>query len=104
MTKTSLKEEEIKADILNKLVRRGCWGSVPLPLDSLVNWLSQQVERKYNLKDGKRVRKAVRKLLNEGLLRPHKKGKAISLNPKRSGEIQEYIEKVLKSRNSRAHA
>ena len=77
-----LSEERIKVIVLSKLRDRGCWGARYMPVDTLVNWLSKKVK-----KDGRRVRKAVRSLIQDGYILLHKKGKAISLNPRRSREI-----------------
>lgn len=82
-------EEEIRAIILSKLKNRGCWGGRYIPLDSLVRWLSKRI------KDGKRVRKAVRQLINDGYLIPHKRGETVSLNPSKSKEILEIIRKYI---------
>jgi len=83
-------DEEIKADIMNKLMRKGCWGGKYLPLDSLVNWLSKKVK-----KDGKRIRKLIKELIKEGYVLAHKGGRTILLNPALSREIVEYIERVI---------
>ena len=82
-------DEEIKADIMNKLMRRGCWGGKYLPLDSLVNWLSKKVKR-----NGKRIRKLIKELIKEGYILTHKGGETISLNPALSREIIEYIKRI----------
>ena len=83
-------DEEVKADIMNRLMRRGCWGGKYLPLENLVRWVSKNIKR-----NGKRIRRLIRELIKEGYLLSHKKGKAISLNPSLSREIAEYIEEVL---------
>ncbi len=83
-----ISDDEIKADILNKLVRRGCWGSRYLPLDSLVHWISKKIKN-----NGKRIRRLIRELIKNGYIIPHKGGRTISLNPVYSREIIEYIEK-----------
>jgi hypothetical protein len=44
-------------------------------------------------KNGKRVKRVIRQLVNEGYLILHKKGEAISLNPARSKEILEFIKR-----------
>jgi len=85
-------DEEIKADIMNRLMRRGCWGGRYLPLDSLVNWLSKKVKR-----DGKRTRKLIKELIKEGYLLSHKGGEAISLNPALNREITKYIERIIRN-------
>jgi len=83
-------EEEIKADIMNKLLRKNCWGAKYLPLNTLVNWLAKRVKR-----NGKRVRRLIKTLVNDGYLLLHKAGKTVSLNPIVSREIIEYIERII---------
>jgi len=83
-------DEEIKADIMNKLLRKNCWGAKYLPLDSLVNWLAKRIRR-----NGKRVRRILRVLVNEGYLLLHKGGRTVSLNPTMSKQVDEYIERVI---------
>lgn len=83
-----LSDEQIKADIMNKLLRKDCWGAKYLPVDTLVHWIGKQVKR-----NGKRVEKLIRELVKEGYLFIHKKGGTVSLNPSRSREISEYIER-----------
>ncbi|MEM3774576.1 MAG: hypothetical protein QXX92_06205 [Candidatus Bathyarchaeia archaeon] len=62
-----------------------------MPVDTLVNWLAMKIKP-----DGKRVRKLIKQLANEGFLILHKKGETISLNSAKSKEIIEYIKKFLK--------
>lgn len=83
-------DEEIKADILNRLLRKNCWGAKYLPVDTIVNWLSKKVR-----KNGKRVRGIIRVLVNEGYLLLHKRGETVSLNPTMSKQVVEYIERVI---------
>jgi len=83
-------DEQIKADVMNKLFRKNCWGAKYLPLDTLVNWLAKRVKR-----NGKRVRGLIRALVNEGYLLRHKGGKTLSLNPAMSKDITEYMERVI---------
>lgn len=90
--KRELSDEEIKADVMYRLIRKHRWGAAYLPVDALINWLGKHVR-----KDGKRVGKCLRELVKEGYLLAHKEGAAISLNPALSKEIQEYIRRVLKS-------
>jgi len=84
-------DAEIKADIMNKLVRRGCWGGNYMPIDSLVNWISKKIKR-----DGKRIKRLIKELVKEGYLLLHKRGKTISLNPSTNREIIEYIDRILR--------
>ncbi len=83
-------DDEIKADIMYRLLRKHCWGARYLPADTLVNWLSKKLR-----KDGKRVRRAIRRLVQDGYLLLHKRGATVSLNPARSQEIIEFIESVV---------
>jgi hypothetical protein len=85
-------ESELKALILDWLARHGRWGAHYFPLDTLVNKLSHVVKN-----DGKRIRRTVKELLEEGYVLAHKGGETISLNPTRSREIVEYIRKVMKT-------
>jgi hypothetical protein len=85
-----LAEKRVKAIILDKLRKRGCWGGRYTPLDSLVRWLSRKVKR-----NGRRVRKAVRQLVNKGYLILHKRGETVSLNPSKSKEIANFISNFL---------
>ena len=84
----SFAENEIKIIVLDKLRRRGCWGGRYIPLDSLVGWLGKKIK-----KNGRRVRAAIRQLVNEGYLILHKRGETVSLNPTRSREIIKFIER-----------
>lgn len=90
MPAVGIRDEEIKADILNRLFRRGCWGGRYLPVKSLVNWLGKQIK-----KNGRRVRKAIDELHKDGLLLKHKGGETISLNTKRKREITEHLARFL---------
>jgi hypothetical protein len=81
-------EEQLRAEIMNFLVQKGRWGAYYFPLDKMVNWLGKKVKR-----DGKRVERAIKDLVKKGYLFAHKKGGTISINPARSREIHEYIEK-----------
>ncbi len=81
---------EIEAVMLHKLARRGAWGEAYVPRDTLVRRMAKKIK-----KDGKRVRKIMDSLVQEGYLIPHKKGKTVSLNPSRRGEILRLVEDFL---------
>ncbi|MFP3945941.1 MAG: hypothetical protein ACLFVI_03480 [Archaeoglobaceae archaeon] len=83
-------DEEIMADIMNKLFRRSCWGAKYLPLDTLVNWLSKKIK-----KNGKRVDRIIKYLVSEGYLITHNKGKTVSLSHRKSREIVEFIKRFV---------
>ena len=91
MSKRELSEQEIKADLMHRLLRRHCWGAKYFPLDTIIRWMSGKIKR-----DGRRIRRAVRQLVNEGYLMLHKRGKTVSLNPTKSREIVEFIRKFVK--------
>ncbi len=86
-----LSDEEIRSDIMNRLLRRNCWGAKYLSTDTLINWMARKVKP-----NGKRVKKLIKQLVNEGFLIAHKKGETVSLNPAKSEEIIEYIKSFLK--------
>ncbi|MBE0512936.1 hypothetical protein IBX38_07790 [Candidatus Bathyarchaeota archaeon] len=90
MPKREMTDPEIEADVMNRLLRRNCWGAKYLPTDTLVNWLAKRVKR-----NGKRVRSLIKALVNEGYLLFHKGGKTVSLNPVRSKDITEYLERMI---------
>lgn len=87
-----MRDEKIKAGVMNRLLRRKCWGARYFPLSTLVNWLAKRIE-----KNGRRIRNLIDQLIKEGYLISHKRGATISLNPARSGEIVGYINRVLRS-------
>ena len=91
MSKRELSEQEIKADLMHRLLRRHCWGAKYFPLDTIIRWMSGKIKR-----DGRRIQRAVRQLVNEGYLILHKRGKTVSLNPTKSREIVEFIRKIVK--------
>ena len=81
-------DSDVRALILDWLVRHGRWGAHYFPLDTLVNKLSHVVRN-----DGKRIRRFVKELVQEGYLLVHKGGETISLNPSMNMDILEYIKK-----------
>ncbi len=84
-----LTDTQLRAAIMDFLMKKGRWGAHYYPLDTLVNFLGRKVKH-----DGKRVSKAVKELVREGYLFLHKKGNTVSLNPARSREIAGYVEAV----------
>jgi len=83
-----LSDTQIKASILEFLIKKGRWGAHYFPVETLVNWLGKKVRR-----DGKRVRRCLRDLVNEGYVLVHKRGETVSLNPTRSTEITQLVTK-----------
>jgi hypothetical protein len=84
-------DEELKALILNFIMRKGRWGEHYFPIDTMSNWLGQVVKN-----NGKNVRKKVKELANEGYLILHKGNTTASLNPQAKKQIMEYIDRYLR--------
>jgi hypothetical protein len=84
-------DAELRAEILNFIMRRGRWGEHFFPIDTMANWLGQAVKN-----NGKNIRKKVKELAREGFLILHKVNTTASLNPRLKWEIEEYIERNLK--------
>jgi hypothetical protein len=89
--KKEFSSEELKALILNFIMRKGRWGEHYFPTDTMSNWLGQVVKN-----NGKNVRKKVKELANEGYLILHKGNTTASLNPQAKKEIIEYIDRNLR--------
>ena len=83
-------DEELRAIILNFIMRKGRWGEHYFPIDTMTKWLGQVVRN-----NGKNVRKKVDELAKEGYLILWKRNTTASLNPRMKREILEYIEKNL---------
>ncbi len=84
---------ELRAEILNFIMRKGRWGEHYFPIDTMANWLGQVVKN-----NGKNIRKKVKDLAKEGFLILHKVNTTVSLNPRLKREIEEYIQRNLKDR------
>lgn len=67
---TQLTEEQVKASILEFLIKKRRWGSYYFPTDTLMNFLSRKIKR-----NGKRVRKAIEQLVSKDYILLHKRGK-----------------------------
>ena len=91
MSERDLSEQEIKADLMHRLLRKHCWGARYLPLDTIIRWMSGKIKR-----NGRRIQRAVRQLVNDGYLILYKRGKTASLNPTKSREIVEFVRKIVK--------
>ena len=90
LMKREYSDPELKALILNFIMRKGRWGEHYFPIDTMANWLGQGVQN-----NGKNIRKKVKELANEGFLILHKGNTTASLNPRMKKEIMEYIENNL---------
>ncbi|HXG06473.1 MAG TPA: hypothetical protein VNI77_04010 [Nitrososphaera sp.] len=88
--KRDYSDEELKALILNFIMRKGRWGEHYFPIDTMSNWLGQVVKN-----NGKNVRKKAKELAKDGYLILHKGNTTASLNPKAKQQIMEYIDRYL---------
>ena len=87
-----LTDEQVKAAILEFLLKKGRWGAHYFPTATLINWFSRKVKR-----NGKRVRSCLRNLVRRDFLLVHKRGKTVSLNPFKRRDILEFIQRVKSS-------
>jgi len=81
-----ISDEQVRAAILEFLIKKGRWGAHYFPLDTLVNWMGRKVDR-----DGKRVRTCLKELAKQGYVLMHKRGETVSLNPAMTEKIRELI-------------
>jgi hypothetical protein len=88
-----LSDEQVKAAILEFLIKKGRWGAHYFPVDTLVNWLGRKVER-----NGKRVRACLKELAKQGYVLMHKRGGTASLNPALAQQIRELVNPTPTSR------
>lgn len=79
--------DQIKALILNYLLRRKRWGGKYYPKQKLVRYLGQDV-----LNDGKDVTRRLDELIKDRWVFHGKKRKTISLNPSLTREIPDFID------------
>ena len=81
-----LSDEQVRAAILEFLLKKGRWSAHYYPLDTLVNWMGRKVER-----NGKRVKSCLKELAKQGYVLMHKRGGTASLNPALAQQIRELI-------------
>lgn len=91
LMKHNYPDGELKALILNFLMRKTRWGEHYFPIDTMANWLGQVVQN-----NGKNVRKKADELAKDGFLILWKRNTTVSLNPRAKHEIVEYVEKNLR--------
>jgi len=86
----TLTDEQVRAAIVEFLVKKGRWGAHYFPIDTLVNWMGRKVDR-----NGRRVRACLKELHREGYVLLHKRGETVSLNPTMTDKIRELIKQSL---------
>ncbi len=90
MVRRDLTDEQIKADILNRLVNAGAFGSPHIPVDRMRGWIQNKIK-----KDGKKVTKCIEDLARTGLLSITARN-TIYANHRRLDEIFDYIDRHIK--------
>ena len=90
MVRRDLTDEQIKADILNRLVNAGAFGSYHIPVDQVRSWIQNKIK-----KNGKVVTKCIDDLARAGLLIKTARN-TIYADHQRLDEVFEYIDKHLK--------
>ena len=88
-----LSDEQVKAAILEFLIKKGRWGANYFPIDTLVNWMGRKVDR-----NGKRVKACLKELAKQGYILMHKRGGTASLNPALAQQIRELVNPTPTSR------
>lgn len=83
-------EEEIMADILNRLVQSGHWGTRHQDVDQLVNWMKNYVK-----KNDDSVKKAIKQLSKERFIGYKNNKRSIYLNTRYRREIYDFIDEHL---------
>ncbi len=88
MVRRDMSDEQIMADILNRLVNAGAWGTRHENVDRIKNWVSSRLK-----KNGKQVTKAINRLNSRQLIGTKNNGRSIYANPRKRHEIADFIEK-----------
>ena len=90
MGKKDLSDRQIAATIFDKLARKGMWGNVYRPAESMAKWITNRLTR-----NGRRVEGIMHDLEKQGFLLFKKSWMVVSLNPRKKEEILRIIEEEL---------
>jgi hypothetical protein len=90
LVKRALSNEQIKADILNRLVNSEAFGRYHIPFDQMKNWVQNRIMR-----NGKKVSKCIEDLVRAGLVIRSARD-TIYADQHRLDEIFAYIDTNLK--------
>lgn len=90
MVKRPLTNDQIKADILNRLVNSEAFGKYHIPFDQMKSWIQNRITR-----NGKKVTKCIEDLVRIGLIIRSARD-TIYADHQRLDEIFEYIDANLK--------
>jgi len=89
LTRRDLSDEQIKADILNRLVNAGAFGAYHIPVGQMRSWIQKKIKR-----DGRTVTRCIEELGQSGLIGRTSRSTIYAVHS-RLDEIIEYIEKNL---------
>ena len=89
MVKRDLTKEQLKADILNKLINVGAFGRYHIPIDQLKSWFQGKIR-----KNGKQVTKTINELVRRGFVIKSDRH-TIYANPLQLNDINDFIEQYL---------
>ncbi len=90
MVRRDLTDEQIKADVLNRLVNAWAFGSYHIPVDRIRGWIQNKIK-----KNGKKVTKCIEDLARTGLLVKTARN-TIYADHQRLDEIFDYIDRHIK--------
>jgi predicted transcriptional regulator len=89
LVKRDLTEDQIKADILNRLVNSNAFGAYHIPSDQMRSFIQNKIKR-----DGKTVSNCINELARQGLIIKTARN-TIYADHARLDEIYDYIDKNL---------
>jgi len=89
LTRRDLSDEQIKADILNRLLNAGAFGAYHIPIDQMRSWIQNKIKR-----DGRTVTRCIEELGRAGLIARTSRNTIYAVHS-RLDEIIEYTEKYL---------
>jgi hypothetical protein len=89
MVRRDLTDEQIKADILNRLVNANAFGSYHIPIDQMRKWIQNKIK-----KNGKKIQKSINELIKTGLIVKTARN-TIYANHQKLDEIFNYIDQNL---------
>jgi hypothetical protein len=90
MVRRDLTDEQIKADILNRLVNSNAFGAYHIPIDQMKSWTQNKIKR-----NGKKIQQCIDQLTKTGLIIKTARN-TIHADHNRLEEIFNYIDKHLK--------
>ncbi|MCW4011537.1 MAG: hypothetical protein NWF07_00955 [Candidatus Bathyarchaeota archaeon] len=89
MVKKAFSDNQIKADVLNRLVNSNAFGAYHIPIDQMRSFIQNKIKR-----NGKKVTNCINELAKQGLIVKTSRY-TIYADPTRLDEIFAYIDKNL---------